>query len=501
MKKVFTVIVALILLTAVADAGRLGPVPAKKDVAVASPGLSVSGPRFASYWPKGFHDLYATLLSNLHMPNPFYPHRYAWPSPAFPGAYLWDTAFISQAWRPWDPATADEINQTVLDHQAPDGRLLHFASPFSKSEYTQPPVLAWAVWENYRLSRDKEFLVGAYDTLKKYNAWLYQNRRLNNGLFFWAHPYESGIDNSPRFGSSNEGDYREMTTLAAVDLCSYMVKQNLALLAMATELGKADEAAGFGQKALELRDAINDLLWDEETGLYYDLDVTEGKQVRIKTIASLFPLMAGIPDEGRAARMRDHVMNPAEFNTPFPLPSVALDDPAFEKDCWRGPVWINTAYMVIVGMEKYGFRAEAAELAFGVADGVYRNYQIEGEFVEFYDPVLDGFGDLHRKRGNLYKRITLGDKPKPNFAGWTALANTLVIENLIGLRLNGDDELVLRPNFPAAAAGATFELEVPGKGLTVRLSVGEAGATSGAVTVGDREQQFQLAAGESLSLK
>jgi len=194
------------------------------------------------------------------------------------------------------------------------------------------------------------------------------------------------------------------------------------------------------------------------------------------------------------------VMNPAEFNTPFPLPSVALDDPTFEKDCWRGPVWINTAYMVIVGMELYGFRAEAAELAFGVADGVYRNYKIEGEFVEFYDPALDGFKDLHRKRGNLYKRITLGDKPKPDFAGWTALANTLVIENLIGLRLNESGGLVLRPNFPAAVAGATFELEVPGKGLELSLSVGEAGATSGAVTVDGRERSFVLGPGDEVAV-
>ena len=494
-------IAAMVLLLAVAvSAAPTGSIKARKGVAHPSPALTVSGPRFASYWPKGFHDLYATMLSNLHMPNPFYPHRYAWPSPAFPGAYLWDTAFISQAWRPWDPATADEIDQTVLDHQAPDGRLLHFASPFSKSEYTQPPVLAWAVWENYQWSRNKKFLAGAYETLKKYNAWLYANRRQAGGLFFWAHPYESGIDNSPRFGGSNEHDYRDMKTLAAVDLCSYIVRQNESLSAMAQELGREEERAFYTRRAEELRALIDAKLWDEETGLYYDLDTATGKLVKIKTIASLFPMLAGVPGPERAARMRDHVMNPDEFNTPFPLPSVALDDPTFQKDCWRGPVWINTAYMAIMGMERYGYRAEAAELAFGVADGVFRNYKITHQFVEFYDPVLDGFGDLHRKRGNLYKKLTLGDKPKPRFAGWTALANTIVIENLIGLHCNAG-AFSLRPNFPPAAAGASFTLDVPGYGMTIKMDVGEGGATKGSVMVGGKETKFDLKSGESLDLQ
>ncbi|MEM2984348.1 MAG: hypothetical protein QXL24_03955, partial [Candidatus Jordarchaeaceae archaeon] len=87
--------------------------------------------------------------------------------------------------------------RAVLDNAAPDGRIKHYASPTGKTEYTQPPVIAWSVWEIFKWSGDKNFLAYAYSILKSYNDWLYRNRRLSNGLFFWAHSYESGIDNSP----------------------------------------------------------------------------------------------------------------------------------------------------------------------------------------------------------------------------------------------------------------------------------------------------------------
>jgi hypothetical protein len=36
--------------------------------------------------------------------------------------------------------------------------------------------------------------------------------------------------------------------------------------------------------------------------------------------------------------------------------------------------------------------------------------------------------ELRRKKGNLWKRLTLGSKPVKNFVGWSGLANTLVME-------------------------------------------------------------------------
>jgi glycogen debranching enzyme len=485
-----------ILAVGISPAGA-APVEAAKGVASASPSLSVSGAPRGPYWETGFTAVYRTLLHNLHGPNSFFDTRFAYPSPIFRGVYLWDSAFISQVWKPWDADTAQDVDRAVLDH-AKDGRLQHFTSQYSKSDYTQPPVMAWSVWEDYLWSGDKDFLARSYPVLKDYNRWLYENRRLAGGLFFWAHSYESGIDNSPRFGSADESFMTDMKSLAAVDLNSYMVRQNETLAAMAQELGETEDARHFTSQARELAELINQNLWDPETGYYYDRDMAADKLVKIRTIASLFPLFAGIPDQERAAVVRGHVMNPAEFNTPMPLPSVARDDPNFEKDCWRGPMWTNTAYLVIVGLERYGYDDDAAELSWKLADGIYKTYANTGKLVEFYDPDRFDFKELHRKRGNLYKLLTLGDKPQPNFVGWTGLVNNLVIEHLLGLRKERDKRW-LKPSFPEAAAGTVFRLALPGDGVELEVEVRDQGATRGRIVTADGSREFSLAKGEAVA--
>ncbi len=434
---------------------------------------------------------------NLHMENKFFSTRYAWPSPMFRGVYLWDTAFISQVWRPWDVETARDVNWAVLEHPV-DGRLRHYTNRWRGSDNTQPPVITWSVWRNYEWGGDKPHLKDAYPVLVDYNRWLYENRRMEGGLFFWMHPYESGIDNSPRFGSKDESETVDMQSLAAIDLNSYMVVQNECLAKMAEALEKPEDADKYRARADELSRLVNAKMWDDESGYYYDLAAGSGELVKIKTIASLFPLFAGIPDEARARRLRDHVMNEEEFNTKIPLPSVARDDPTFEKDCWRGPVWINTAYLVVSGMERYGYMEESALLSWKLVDGVYRVYRNTGKLVEFYDPDRHDFEELSRKKGNLYKQITLGGKPRPNFVGWTGLVNTLLIEHLAGFEKDRAGRR-LKPNFPEEARGGTIKMMIPPEGLKIDIEL-MGDEPGGALIRGEETREFDPYGGETIEI-
>jgi glycogen debranching enzyme len=472
----------------------------EKGIDSPAPALAFpAGNEQTGYWDKGFQDIYKTLLMNLNMPNSYFDTRYAWPAPTFRSAYLWDTAFISQVWKPWDVKVAQEVNRAVIDH-ADQGRLPHFANPHSKSDYTQPPVMTWSVWENFLWSGDRDYLAHVYPALKNYNRWYYENRRLECGLFFWVHSYESGIDNSPRFSSRDEKVKKDLTRIAAVDVNSYIVRQNQTLALIARELGKVEDARKFQEKAEELRSLVNSMMWDDGTGYYYDLDVVSGELVKIKTIASLFPLFAGIPDQERAQIIRGHVMDPDEFNTPFPLPSTALNDPTFEKDCWRGPIWINTAYMVIVGMERYGFTEDAASLSFKLVEGIYKTYDNTNKFVEFYDPERYDFKELSRKKGNLFKLLQNGNKPKPQFVGWTGLANTLVIEHLVGFKKDRG-KIRIAPNFPEMAQGLSGRLTLPAEGLEIEFQVLTDGSVRVKIIDGDRCSDIMIQRGESFLIE
>jgi len=98
----------------------------------------------------------------------------------------------------------------------------------------------------------------------------------------------------------------------------------------------------------------------------------------------------------------------------------------FERDMWRGPVWLNTAYGVILGLKRYGRADLAAELAWRLCTGVYRVFDRERRIYEFYDPDAHHTRDLHRKRGNRWKALTLGTGPQRDFVGWTGLVNNLL---------------------------------------------------------------------------
>lgn len=380
-----------------------------------------------------------------------------------------------------------DVLRSVIEVRQGD-RLQHYASDLAGSRFTQPPLLAWSFVQLEHVVQRERFLHWAefiYEPLRAYHQWLYAHRQLPNGLFAWAHPYESGVENAPRFGSRDERRLIDTRSLGALDFCAYVVLQCEALVTIARLLGRAGDAATHQHQANVLRAAVNKHLWDEAEGLYFDRDVNTGEFVRSRTIASLLPLWAGIPDWRQAARLRDHIVDPEAFNTVIPLPSVALNDAAFERDMWRGPVWLNVAFAVVAGLKRYGFHPDAADFAFRLCDGVYRTFESTGRFHEFYDPERHDVEQLHRKRGNLWKRVTLGAQPVTEFVGWSGLVNTLVVETLFGLQRTPHG-VTIRPCFPPRTEGLRFSLNLPSDGLLIEVEVLAGGAVSGQCRAGKR---------------
>lgn len=491
-------------------ARRRSPIPVElpgrlleeKDVAFPAPALHLSaaaGP--ATRWEEGFAAVNAGLFLNLQKPDVLSRWRYAHPAPAFKGVYLWDSAFIAQIWKWWDPATAVEILRAVIDLR--DGpRLQHVVSDLVSSPYTQPPLIAWSLHEVVKIAPQaisEGELVEAFEVLTEYHEWLRRERMHASGLFFWEHCYESGVENAPRFGNRDESRLIDTRGMASPDLCAYMILQCEALAGLSGLLGRGKPEI-FTGRAETLRHLMNERLWHDEDGIYYDRRFSDGGWIRSRTIAGLLPLWAGVPDQSRARRLLDQATDPAAFGTRLPFPSVAADDPGFELDMWRGPVWINTAYGALLGLRRHGFHREAAELAWRLCDGVFETHAHTRRIHEFYDPDQADLGRLNRKLGNRWKKLTLGNKPRPEFVGWSGLVNTIVIEHLIGVgRENGT--LSLRPMFPPQSAGRGFSLRLPAFDLAIQLDVVNAdGATTGTVRHADRVARFQLPFGETFSI-
>lgn len=412
----------------------------------------------------GFRAIYLCLRRNLQVPFGKIKTWFAIPGSKYPAAYLWDSCFISGAWRIWDSKIAQEILRPFLDLQDGTGmcpQTIAFGR-FPNYSITNPPLLAFAFLNAARMTGNYDLPLKYLPQLQAFEKY-FEDHRQSKGLFQWIHSYESGLDNSPRFTDTSEKHKRALQSLWAVDLNVWMI---LLYQAMAEIIrhNNRDDAEGnaihYDQKAQALLTGMMETLWDSRRGLFLDYDYVAKQSVNVNTIASLFPLALSILPDMVVNQLVNHVENPQEYNTCIPLPTVARNDPSFSKDTWRGPVWINTAWTVIYGLGEHQKNSLASDLAYRLIKGVYETYANCGSFYEFYDPDASSLVNLNRKKGNVWKQVTLGNKPIHNFCGWTAVVNTLFLENVLGYRRT-DGKTTLEPKLPKHWRNVTITVKIP----------------------------------------
>ena len=339
----------------------------------------------------GFDDLWTKCLAiekeNTLSPEGAFPCRWTTPDRVpHRDAWLWDSAFHAMAMSGSDPALARDALRAVLERQHEDGFIPH-QMRFNgwETSITQPQVLAWAALFLHERNPDEDFLAWAVPRLQAFLDWTVANRDRNgNGLLEWLtenNPKcrcgESGLDNSPRFDFDTDG-------IDAIDFSCYLAHEAGCLAEIWRILGRDAEAAEDDALRARTAERINALLWDEESGLYFDR-LFDGRLSHVASVASFLPLWAGICSPERAARLVAALTDPTRFWTALPVPSVARDSACYDTDMWRGCSWLNLDYFIWLGLRRYGYETEAAELRSRVLASVNRWYLRHGTVFEFYD--------------------------------------------------------------------------------------------------------------------
>ncbi len=340
---------------------------------------------------------------------------YTRPSPGrYPWQWYWDSCFAAIAWRRIEPDRARIELESLLAAQRSDGfightifwdrpvslRRLPFYNVASRRSLQtgtiQPPLLAWA-WH---------IAVGepaAEPRIAAQADWLAGNRDLEgDGLLWIVQPDESGLDASPKFdpvwGRRATGricfpwlvrrnrrldfDARRIRASGGPVLCEVLVNTMWSLSLQA--LGRPSATP-----------ALVERLWDEPSGLFLDEVAPGGARPRVLTWAALAPLaLPDLPERIGRRLVEEHLLSAEEFLTPVAPPSVAVSEPSYEpgggrgpiRRYWRGPTWVNAAWMVWLGLRRLGYEQEAERMARGLIAAVER----EG-LREYYDP-RDGTG-------------------------------------------------------------------------------------------------------------
>ena len=335
---------------------------------------------------------------------------YTRPSPSrYPWQWYWDSCFAAIVWRRFDAERARTELQSLLAAQREDGFVGHtifWDRPVSlgrlpfynvasrdalQTETIQPPLLAWA----WRIAVGDP---AAEPRIAAQAEWLLRHRDLEgDGLLWIVQPDESGLDASPKFdpvwGRWANGrigfpclvrrnrrlgfDARRVRDRGGPVLCETVVNTLWSLSLQA--LGRPSTTP-----------ALVERLWNERHGLFLDEAQPGGERPAVLTWAALAPLaLPDLPEEIGRRLIEEHLLDRGEFLTPVAPPSVAATEPSYEpgggrgpiRRYWRGPTWINAAWLLWLGLRRLGYKQEADRMAAGLTRAVER----EG-LREYYDP-------------------------------------------------------------------------------------------------------------------
>ena len=291
--------------------------------------------------------------------------------------YGWDQYFeaILQIYAGWELTYIQNSLKIVLERVERDGFVPRTFPRVWWGMFHAQPFLAQQALLLLKAGDGLEWLYPEYFYLmKKYLLyWLRDLDVRGQGLSVWDHAGHTGMDNHyERAGTFHDAHCE------GVDLNCYLIRECEAFAILSERGAELKltplEAGQWRERAERMREAVNRWCWNEEEGIYYDYHAREGHQIPVKYVGAFATLWAKVADRRQAERLvREHLLNPAEFWRPNPLPALAATEPGYVEGhlddehlpccSWRAHTWMPTNYYTFQGIRQYGFDKEARELA------------------------------------------------------------------------------------------------------------------------------------------
>jgi len=344
--------------------------------------------------------------------------------------------------------------QIFMDNQREDGRLpgmLHYNSDKPSVYYSNLPgtaqikdeqLIAYYGWFQgycfpmpayelyFWLNKDREYLEQLYTALGKFDQYLWRTRdsdndgcletwcicdtgedactRFNGAPWAWPYDYAPSGEAIRKLSEKeqkaigiNEQNIGRVdqfpTPMESMDVMSYSYSGRDVLALISKELGNGREAY-WREKANEIRAKLKGYLWDAQRHACYDRD-KDNEVMDILTHNNLRCMYFGSFDQQMADEfVRYHLLNPDEFWTAMPLPSIAANDPYFRNisgNNWSGQPESLTFQRAIQALENYGHYAELTMIGQKFLKSVGDSLKFTQQFDPFTATItknLDGYG-------------------------------------------------------------------------------------------------------------
>ncbi|MDR0898564.1 MAG: hypothetical protein LBN04_12020 [Oscillospiraceae bacterium] len=326
------------------------------------------------------------------------------------------------------------LNNTLLfiEHQRADGRLPGsimleggcIIPQFNKFQGFCFPAPALNLY--YWLGQPQDYLRLLQQALVRFDAYLWRNRDSDgDGCLESFCQYDTGEDNARRYGDApgwweaeTPPQGYQVVPMASMDVMCYSFAARDALSKISSILRDGGEAL-WQRQAQAVRAKMIDYLWSDARGACFDRD-NQGRVMPTLTHNNLRCMYWGAFTQEMARRfVSEHLLNPDEFWTPMPLPSVAANDPLFysnPQNDWSGQPQGLTYQRAIFALENYGYEALLPLLGAKLFAAV----GMRAHFTQQFDPFT---GEAQGEKGGY---------------GPTMLAVLGYLERLYGVGLHGE---------------------------------------------------------------
>lgn len=357
-----------------------------------------------AYWEQVIKPPMKKVINHkvVHIPHAFFTPNHS----KFSYIFYWDSFFMFRGLirtkREW---LMKEMVENFIYLLETYGAIPNFNSPAAMGR-SQPPFLSSMILDTYNgyyyaFKKKNKFLkaITALDDPKRWlrraisyakmeyeRVWIDKERMHFHSVPGWnlnrygdrdigyAHSseLESGWDFTSRY-------YNRADDFFPIDLNVYLFKYERDFAKIASILGDEEEHERWHTIAQKRKETINEFLWNEREGFFFDYDYNNKLQSKFLSLAGFSPMWAGLATEKQAKRMIKHL---SEFETDHALtitskkslaPKVRLQtlpgayriavEDLLKSKQWDYPnAWPPLEYLTVVGLLKYGFVEDARRL-------------------------------------------------------------------------------------------------------------------------------------------
>lgn len=223
---------------------------------------------------------------------------------------------------------------------------------------------------------------------------------------------ESGFDPSARFGPFSV----DIIHYNPVDLNTLLYRMETDTAAILTVLDQPQQAQPWTERAQWRAKAINQLMWDEAAGLYFDYNFEKQQRASYPFVTTFFPLWAGIATSDQATKV---LANLSRFEQKGGLQTSTH----ISGNQWDAPFgWAPLQVIAVEGLRRYGFHDAADRISHKFLAMVLQDFAEHGVIKEKYDVVT--------AKSDLAVGLKFGYTSNEVGFGWTNAAFVLLSEQL-----------------------------------------------------------------------